>query len=779
MISTYTPLPMLPHAPAEAPPPGADNAQNDNTPSFQSRLNQQNEVYRAHRAPVSSRPAPAPPRPDDTDTNDAPDADANANVSSRTSDGADSVRRDDAENNRQADKAEEGDKDRRSNDITPTVTPALPFTSATLALAGGIAPIPTPAATVPTLAASEHTVNADQAASAPVPIAPSSAEANVSGLASTAALAGTNAASMPPGAFANGLLNIPLNTPGVSMDSNAAGKIAASGVANASLLIPAQTAPAPASLPLPNAANAALLAAPGAAKTGETLNTAQTAIPTRSVPLSATATNPGSLITAPATETAATAATATNTVQAAASQSASLIETVQADGLPTMPLAPGDTMTAQRGSKAASAVVASPPSGAATVISLSLPSTTPSGAATAADGAGGTNPSEAASKEQNLGGIERMLTLGAGKTGENGPSANAASAASASETAGAGMASASGLPTGEGHAIAAQRGGYAAPLPNTNTATPGTVASLANASPANADPTSAINPQTDTVGVIGTTNTLAAPLNSTVRMAEALQSGGKNSLTGLAPLLAAEPTALGANTTASLIATPDMSARSTSQDTLNGQAQSETPARSQENNSGDNATPNLNGVVSAPTANAQATAASGASASSGPNGSSQLDRAQVVAQVTQHLEGMRLANGNGEMRLHLTPGHLGNVQISVTAHQDGVVARIAVETAQIQQVMDGAKAHLRATLEARGLHVQSVDVTVTPHYNGSGQSTFGQQRSPESMGERMAERAMYGRAASGSSPSAADSAAVITRAAPLARTANARLDCQA
>ena len=139
---------------------------------------------------------------------------------------------------------------------------------------------------------------------------------------------------------------------------------------------------------------------------------------------------------------------------------------------------------------------------------------------------------------------------------------------------------------------------------------------------------------------------------------------------------------------------------------------------------------------------------------------------------------MRLANGNGEMRLHLTPGHLGNVQISVASHQDGVVARIAVETAQIQQAMDGAKAHLRAALEARGLQVQSVEVTVTPHLTQNNQSAFSQQRSQQSDGDGLWGRTAYGRGASASA-AAPVAAPGVTRAASLLRAANSRLDCQA
>ena len=110
---------------------------------------------------------------------------------------------------------------------------------------------------------------------------------------------------------------------------------------------------------------------------------------------------------------------------------------------------------------------------------------------------------------------------------------------------------------------------------------------------------------------------------------------------------------------------------------------------------------------------------SAGTATGATSASSSIDRAQVISQVTQHLETMRLSNGNGEMRIQLNPEHLGNVQVSVATHQDGVVARIAVESAQIQQVMDGAREHLRSTLEARGVRVNSVEVTVTQNPVGS------------------------------------------------------------
>ena len=167
-----------------------------------------------------------------------------------------------------------------------------------------------------------------------------------------------------------------------------------------------------------------------------------------------------------------------------------------------------------------------------------------------------------------------------------------------------------------------------------------------------------------------------------------------------------------------------------------------------------------------------------ANAVTAPNGSSQIDRAHVVEQVTRHLESMRISNGEGEMRLRLAPQHLGNVQISVAAHQDGVIARIAVESAQVQQVMDGAKEHLRAGLEARGLRVSGVEVTVTPNLIGNDSAAFANQRGGQSGGER-AETAPRSLRSVGSGQASGDSAAPVPMSAPVQHVSLARLDYRA
>jgi flagellar hook-length control protein FliK len=139
---------------------------------------------------------------------------------------------------------------------------------------------------------------------------------------------------------------------------------------------------------------------------------------------------------------------------------------------------------------------------------------------------------------------------------------------------------------------------------------------------------------------------------------------------------------------------------------------------------------------------------------------------------------MRISNGEGEMRLRLAPAHLGNVQISVATHQNGVVARIAVESTQIQQAMEGAKEHLRASLEARGLHVNSVEVTVTPNLIGSGGTAFAGERGWQPTGDRTGAQSGYARPNS-TGQASDDSPDAVPTAIPIAHVSVSRLDYRA
>lgn len=376
--------------------------------------------------------------------------------------------------------------------------------------------------------------------------------------------------------------------------------------------------------------------------------------------------------------------------------------------------------------------------------------------------------------KQNLGGIERLLTLSNAKTApsvvEDVPKTETANSAQQMDTAPQPDAAQgiSSLPPrlAAGNTIAARPG-----VPAVNAAQSGTPAPIASTGAAQpAMPVASASINLDSAGKAGT----------------------------IAQALHGPPGVPQLNRAASAAAFNSQSGSGIAGDSrLVSFAQASTLARGeageQEGQDGSQWSANEQGFASEPrTANAADSASSASFAvtrasedtpaavqSTSTANSGQIDRAHVVEQVTRHLETMRLTNDNGEMRLRLNPHNLGSVQVTIAAHQDGVVARIAVESAQVQQVMEGAKEHLRAGLEARGLRVQSVEVTVTPNMLGDNAAAFSGQRNWQSTGaqDSAAWQPGYGRRSAPHievAPIAAP-AAITSRAA----LSDSRLDCRA
>jgi flagellar hook-length control protein FliK len=130
---------------------------------------------------------------------------------------------------------------------------------------------------------------------------------------------------------------------------------------------------------------------------------------------------------------------------------------------------------------------------------------------------------------------------------------------------------------------------------------------------------------------------------------------------------------------------------------------------------------------------------------------------------------MRVADGRSEMTLRINPEHLGALRLTVTSDQNGVAARIVVETSQAHHAVESARDQLRSALEHRGLSLTSLDVSL--HHGGSGDTAFARQQ--QANGEAVARP--------GPRPAAADgrqAEPVAATALPIAPTGNGgrRLD---
>jgi flagellar hook-length control protein FliK len=116
-------------------------------------------------------------------------------------------------------------------------------------------------------------------------------------------------------------------------------------------------------------------------------------------------------------------------------------------------------------------------------------------------------------------------------------------------------------------------------------------------------------------------------------------------------------------------------------------------------------------------------------------GNAPLDQSQLIAQVTRHIETMRLLNGSGEVTLSLNPDQLGSLHLTITRQADGVTAHIVTETKQAQQAMEDGKEQLRASFEARGLRLTTLDVTVGQNATDAGAGFSGPPDTPQDRAE--------------------------------------------
>ena len=142
-------------------------------------------------------------------------------------------------------------------------------------------------------------------------------------------------------------------------------------------------------------------------------------------------------------------------------------------------------------------------------------------------------------------------------------------------------------------------------------------------------------------------------------------------------------------------------------------------------NGGSQTESNARIVPPAPETSGNAAASANVTAAAGAKSTAVADRAEIVAQVTRHLESMKLAHGRGEVSFTLTPDRLGSLRVTISSHADGIIARVVAEHAHVQQALESSRSALRNALEQRGLHLDKLEIRVGPETHTGGQAGNG------------------------------------------------------
>lgn len=88
------------------------------------------------------------------------------------------------------------------------------------------------------------------------------------------------------------------------------------------------------------------------------------------------------------------------------------------------------------------------------------------------------------------------------------------------------------------------------------------------------------------------------------------------------------------------------------------------------------------------------------------------EQTQFTVQVHRAL-GQALQARDGVVTIHLTPEHLGRLRVDLSRSDDGVSARFEAQTPEARGLLERSMPELKAALEARGLHVDRLDVRLT------------------------------------------------------------------
>ncbi len=107
----------------------------------------------------------------------------------------------------------------------------------------------------------------------------------------------------------------------------------------------------------------------------------------------------------------------------------------------------------------------------------------------------------------------------------------------------------------------------------------------------------------------------------------------------------------------------------------------------------------------AATADIKSAALPKAATSSGPR------PPEFIYQLAERIQA-QLQSGQAELRIHLKPEHLGNLEIKAESGVDGIIARIAADSNNVKHLLESSIQILQQSLQEQGLKVDRIDVVL-------------------------------------------------------------------
>jgi hypothetical protein len=105
-----------------------------------------------------------------------------------------------------------------------------------------------------------------------------------------------------------------------------------------------------------------------------------------------------------------------------------------------------------------------------------------------------------------------------------------------------------------------------------------------------------------------------------------------------------------------------------------------------------------------------------------------VDQARVMEQISARVRLLPKKGGN-EMRIHLKPEALGQVQLKILAQDQNITVKMVAETGAAKEIIENNIGQLRADLNAQGLNVEKLAVDVFTSNDAGDRDTAGQRGS--------------------------------------------------